>query len=177
MAHIHTKSGQHDHTASAFIIRIDGSSPRVLVHLHKRLKQYIQVGGHVELNETPWQTIAHELREESGYDLSQLKLLQPEHRLLAMSNVVQHPMPVSNMTHPFGGIDHFHTDGGYLFITDQAPAHSPDEGESKDLRFLTRKELVAEDNIPANVRETYLFALDTALEHWQPVPTDTFSLE
>lgn len=37
MAHIHTKPGQHDLTASAYIIRDDGNEPVVLLHRHKKL--------------------------------------------------------------------------------------------------------------------------------------------
>ncbi len=32
----------------------------------------MQVGGHIELDETPWQAVEHELREESGYTLAEL---------------------------------------------------------------------------------------------------------
>ena len=66
MAHIHTQPGQHDHTASAYIIRTDLDTPRIMLHLHRKIGKYLQFGGHVELNETPWQAVVHELREESG---------------------------------------------------------------------------------------------------------------
>ena len=36
MPHINTKPGQHDFTASAFIVRLDRSEPQVLLHLHKK---------------------------------------------------------------------------------------------------------------------------------------------
>jgi 8-oxo-dGTP diphosphatase len=66
MAHIHTKPGQHDFTASAFIIRIDTPKPKVLLHMHKKLGVLLQPGGHIELNENPWQAVHHEIEEETG---------------------------------------------------------------------------------------------------------------
>ena len=65
MPHIHTKPGQHDHTVSAFIVRLDGKQPRILLHRHKKSGVYMQFGGHIELHENPWQAISHELLEES----------------------------------------------------------------------------------------------------------------
>lgn len=43
MSHIHTKPGQHDFTASAFIIRTDGTEPRAMVHMHKKTSQIYAV--------------------------------------------------------------------------------------------------------------------------------------
>jgi len=63
MAHIHTQPGQHDHTASAYIVRTDFDEPKIMLHLHRKIGKYLQFGGHVELHETPWQAVVHELRE------------------------------------------------------------------------------------------------------------------
>ena len=68
MAHIHDQPNQHDLTACAFIIRQVDGEWRCLVHMHKKLGKLLQIGGHVELHETPWQSVAHELRE-SGRDV------------------------------------------------------------------------------------------------------------
>lgn len=81
MAHIHTNPGEHDLTASAFIVRDDFEEPRLLLHMHKKLHILLQPGGHVELNENPWQAIEHELREETGYTFDELEVLQPKDRL------------------------------------------------------------------------------------------------
>lgn len=72
MPHIHEGDGQHDLTAGAFIIRFDQDEPKGLLHFHRKLHKLLPIGGHVELNESPWQAIAHELDEESGYSMSQL---------------------------------------------------------------------------------------------------------
>lgn len=177
MAHIHTDAGQHDHTASAFIIRTDFVEPKVMVHMHKKLGQYLQFGGHVELSETHWQAVTHELKEESGYELSQLQLLQPRARMTHVSGARLHPLPVAHQTHKFGGLDHYHDDIAYVFVTNQPPKYKPYEGESSDLRLLTRNELIklSDKQIPDAVRQIFLFALDECLNNWEMVPPQQFS--
>ena len=71
MPHIHTLPGEHDATASAYIVRTDLGEPAIMLHRHKKLDTMLQFGGHVELHENPLEAIAHELREESGYDFRQ----------------------------------------------------------------------------------------------------------
>jgi len=61
MPHIHTMKNGHDFTTTAYIVRVDTLEPKALVHMHKKLKRLLAVGGHVEMNESPWQAIAHKL--------------------------------------------------------------------------------------------------------------------
>lgn len=77
MPHIHTAPNQHDHTVTGYVIRTDGDQPRALLHVHKKLGKLLPPGGHIELDETPWAAMLHELREEAGYDAGQLLVLQP----------------------------------------------------------------------------------------------------
>ena len=53
MPHIHTEPGQHDHTVGAFIICLGNNSPKILLHMHKKLNKLLPIGGHIELNEAP----------------------------------------------------------------------------------------------------------------------------
>lgn len=177
MAHIHTQPGQHDHTASAYIIRTDSATPKIMLHLHKKIGKYLQFGGHIELHETPWRAVCHELREESGYDINQLSILQPLDRVQQLSDAVLHPQPAAHSTHPFGGgTDHFHTDIAYAIVTDQPPRHLPDDGESTTIKLLTRDELAAmpEDKMPDNVKQIGLFIFDHCLRQWEAIPASTF---
>lgn len=171
MPHIHSKPGQHDTTASAFIVRTDGPEPQLLLHMHRKVHQYLQFGGHVELNENPWQTIRHEVVEEAGYDLSQLQLLQPPGRLRSVSDAILHPYPVVLLTCKFPKLDHFHTDIAYAFVTDQLPQHAVAAGESTEMRLVAVSELksLANGSIPENVREVGLFVLETCLAKWERV--------
>jgi len=170
MPHIHTKPGEHDHTASAFIIRTDFTEPKVMLHMHKILKKYLQFGGHIETTETPWEAITHELLEESGYEMSQLKLLQPKQRIKPMTGGKTHPNPVYHHTHKFKDT-HYHTDISYPFITGQKPKHTLSNGESGDIRLFTRSELVElpKEETIESVREAALFVFDVCLPEWEAV--------
>lgn len=179
MPHIHTNPGDHDHTASAFLFRIDGSEPRIVLHMHKKLKRLLQFGGHVEVQENPWQAVAHELPEESGYDLSQCRLLQPKQRIKKLTGVVLHPVPLAEYTHQFSA-DHFHNDRGYLLVTDQEPEHGIASDESQDIRLVTRAELLelGDDILIPNVREIALYVMNEILgsDQWEEVSPADFAL-
>lgn len=177
MAHIHTLPGQHDTTVGAYIVRLDGTEPKVLLHMHRKLNALLPIGGHVELTESPWQAIAHELCEESGYSLAELTLLQPRQRLERLSDVVLHPYPVAMNTHDYSP-SHFHSDTAYAFVTQSGPKAAVQVGESSDLRWLSRAELnaLAEPDIFANTKEIYNFVLDACLPDWERVATADYQL-
>ena len=178
MPHIHTEYNQHDLTVSAYIVRIDGSEPKILLHMHRKLHILLPVGGHVELSETPWQAIEHEIVEESGYVLGQLEVLQPKSRIKRISNVIRHPYPVSLNTHKVPG-DHFHTDLEYAFIARSDPVMNIEEGESNDMRWLNSNELdaLSSEMIFDNTKEVYRFILDEALVNWDRVPSEAFLVD
>jgi 8-oxo-dGTP pyrophosphatase MutT (NUDIX family) len=175
MAHIHENAGEHDLTVSAFIVDISQSEPRIYLHMHKKLGRLLQFGGHVELNETPWQALVHELREEAGFTIDQLRVLQPNPRLRSLDDAILHPVPVIINTHAFNN-SHNHTDMGYAFATEQSPLLSPDAGESSDIRLLNRSEIasIEGNQIIPNVRQICLFIIDEILGVWEEVNTDIF---
>lgn len=176
MPHIHTGPGEHDHTASAIIIRTDGDQPRLLLHMHKKLGHLLQLGGHIELNETPWQAVLHEITEESGYLPSQLRLLQPRLRIKKLDRTVVHPQPVVHATHAFSSIDHNHIDILYAFVTNEEPAQAPGNGESTDLRWLTKREIqnLPEDIIYKDTIETCEYILESIISEWEAVPLSDY---
>ena len=180
MPHIHTKPGQIDQSATAFIIRTDFTEPKILLHVHRKLGSLLPPGGHVELDETPWMAMAHELREESGYSLDELMVLQPKIRLKHLSGITLHPLPLVSNTHDIPG-DHFHTDLDYLFIASAPAKCKPDEGETVEMLWLTRNEVVAlpKGKIYKNTREIALFIFDEVLgsDDFEQVPATTFSLK
>ena len=81
MPHIHTQPNQHDASVTMFIVRLDGNQPRLLMHMHRKLGKLMPPGGHVELSETPWAAVSHELQEETGYRLAELDIMQPKLRM------------------------------------------------------------------------------------------------
>lgn len=173
MAHIHTEPGQYDLTVSAYIVHT-GVEPRLLLHRHKVLGVLMQPGGHVELTETPWQAITHEILEETGYDMGQLEVFQPRIGLPFSAEYGWHPHPVAVRSFRFGDLDHFHTDLVYAFLTSESPKHPVAEGESPSLTWITESELSAlpPEETYEDVRQLGLYVLTTLINEWVPVPTD-----
>ena len=177
MPHIHTEPGQHDMTVSAYIVRQrEDGKWLCLVHMHRKIDVLMQVGGHIELNQTPWQAMASELRDESGYDLTELSILQWSSPP-PISQKIIHPQPLLTNTHR-AGEDHYHSDTCYGFIANTEPQHSMADGESDDLRWLSLKELqvsAAQGDALQDVAEIYEYLLDSRLSMIEMPATD-FSL-
>jgi 8-oxo-dGTP pyrophosphatase MutT (NUDIX family) len=175
MSHIHTEPGQHDHTVSIYLVRTDFNEPKIMLHFHSKMKIYAQFGGHIELNENPWKAATHELREEAGYDIDELTLLQPQQRLKNISGAVVHPQPVVHATMGFPtDKSHFHTDSVYAVIANKPPTHLPEDGESTDLQLFSRSEIAAHKNIDGITRDIALYVLDECLSSWEQIPTSVF---
>jgi 8-oxo-dGTP pyrophosphatase MutT (NUDIX family) len=174
VGHIHVLPGQFDLTVSAYIIRTadQGTPPALLLHRHKTLGVLLQPGGHVELDETPWQAMMREIREETGYEPDQLRLLQPRLRLSSLPGGDLHPVPVGVRSFPFGDLPHFHTDLTYAFVTNADPRSAVGAGESRTLAWFTRDQLTDPAlELYADVRVLALFILDHLLVEWEAVPT------
>ncbi len=141
---------------------------------------WLQFGGHIEKSENPWQTLVHEIKEESGYDMAQLKILQPKIRLHTLSQAALHPQPVADISHEFDGTPelHYHNDRGYAFVTDQQPSEVVAAGESPLLRTMTAAEIrsLGPNEIPSSTREIGLFILETVLFSHDQVDPGVFQL-
>lgn len=178
MAHIHNQPGQHDLTVSALIVRKVKGEWKCFVHHHKKIDVLMQVGGHVELNETPWQAMAHELSEESGYTLKELTILQSTVDTVVGTQSVFHPLPLSINTHSVGN-GHFHTDMAYAFVAKHEPSMDVAEGESSDLRWMTVQELSdghTQGTVLTDTAIMYDFLLQR-IENYFEVPALNFSLD
>ena len=180
MPHIHTEPGQHDVTVSAWIFRHDKDGLKVFVHMHRKIQKYMQVGGHIELDETPWQSIAHELEEESGYLLSELSIYQPNYMPSLLRDRIVHPVPVFiNTYQPVR--DHYHTDISYAFEAKKLPTRKPSEHESQDTRWFTLDELEENahggDVLPDIVEAYKEIAEIIEKQEFHEVETSEFSLE
>lgn len=132
----------------------------------------MQIGGHIELHETPWAAIKREIREESGYHIDQLQILQPTHSIKDLGDTsVVHPMPFLFGTHTYGADDtHFHTDLAFVFATKEEPRHELGEDESTQLQFFTQAEIVSlpPEKMVNNVRVAVLYVFDHLLGEWNP---------
>jgi 8-oxo-dGTP pyrophosphatase MutT (NUDIX family) len=109
-------------TASLYIVDDRG---RLLLHHHRRLNRWLQMGGHVEPGESPDRAALREGVEESG--LSDLTLLGE--RFLDLDI---HGIPAAK-----GEPDHDHFDVRYLACTSHPDSISIDRAESNDLAWVT----------------------------------------
>lgn len=153
--------------------------PLVLVHMHRKFKKLMQCGGHIELNETPWASIAHELREETGYTLEELSVLQPTNRPVIVETAIVHPVPLSMNTHRVNQ-DHLHSDLVYGFVATAPAKGTPSEGESDDLRWISIDEMreeVHRGNALADVFSIYETIINEYLESFEWIAASRFSTE
>ncbi|HTV63552.1 MAG TPA: NUDIX domain-containing protein [Verrucomicrobiae bacterium] len=65
MAHIHEKI---DFTVAIFVVHDE----KILLIHHRKLDQWLPLGGHIELDEDPEQAALREAREECGFDVELL---------------------------------------------------------------------------------------------------------
>ena len=149
----------------------EGAEPRIILHKHRKLNRLLQFGGHVELDETPWQAVLREIAEESGYDKNQLRLLQPNYnRLASLPGVKLHPQPIAIHTYPADG-EHYHTDISYAFITSENPMHDIASGESNNISLFNLRDLkeLTSKQIYDNAKTIAMYTLTTVVEEWDEV--------
>lgn len=113
-------------TASLFIIDAAG---RLLLHHHRRLGKWLQMGGHLEPGESALEAALREGAEESG-----LRDLKAEPGILDLDI---HPIPAGK-----GEPDHRHFDVRYLARTSTPESITIDAAESLDLRWVTLADAV-----------------------------------
>jgi 8-oxo-dGTP pyrophosphatase MutT (NUDIX family) len=109
-------------TASLFIV--DPASRSILLHHHRRLDRWLQMGGHIEGDEDARSAALREGLEESG--LPDLALMVP-----AVVDLDVHPIPAGK-----GEPDHHHFDVRYVATTSAPAAIRIDEAESKELAWI-----------------------------------------
>lgn len=108
-------------TASCFILDAAG---RLLLHHHRRLDRWLQMGGHLEPGEEPVDAALREGSEESG--LGDLRL-----QLGRIADLDVHPIPAGK-----GEPDHRHFDVRYIATTATPEAIVADERESNRLMWF-----------------------------------------
>jgi 8-oxo-dGTP pyrophosphatase MutT (NUDIX family) len=108
-------------TASCFIIDRDR---RLLLHHHRRLNRWLQMGGHLEPGEDPVAAALREGREESG--LEDLRIVSD-----GIADLDVHRIPAGR-----GEPEHRHYDVRYIARTDSADSIAADARESNQLMWF-----------------------------------------
>ena len=122
----------------------------VILHKHRRLKMWMQPGGHIEPGETPADAALRESGEETG---------------LSLSHPPGGPEMVHVDVHPAAN-GHVHLDVRYLmFAPDQDPAPPPNE--SQEVAWFSWREAVemADDSLLGALRAAHR-VIDTSV----PIP-------
>lgn len=125
-------------TASLFIV--DAKSKKILLHHHRGLDRWLQMGGHLEASESPSAAALREGREESG--LVDLTLL-----VAGIFDLDVHPIPEHK-----GDPGHFHYDVRYLAATKKPQSIAMDAAESKELAWVALDKAVSLMNEEASTR-------------------------
>jgi 8-oxo-dGTP pyrophosphatase MutT (NUDIX family) len=125
-------------TASAFII--DPHSQKLLLHHHRRLDRWLQMGGHLDHGESAREAALREAREESG-----LQLITPASE--EIFDVDVHTIP-SGKSEP----DHIHYDLRFLFTASTNDPLARAEEESLDLKWFDYDEAERAMNEEASSR-------------------------
>ncbi|MBU3105850.1 NUDIX hydrolase [Clostridium gasigenes] len=133
-------------TVSIFIVYKD----KVLLHLHKKAKKILPLGGHIELNELPEEACIREAQEESGLKIN---LYNPINNQLKNScELVGEKLLINPMYTIFGEInpEHYHIDFVY-YATAKSFDTIPGDGESNLLKWYNKEDLKNAADVQHNI--------------------------
>lgn len=132
---------------------------RVLLHIHKKHKSLFPLGGHMLPNELPHETAIREAYEESGLNIE----LMSDEKELGMTRVKQLLNPrytlLENIGHEVENIDFIY------FALSETDKVNPIKGESEDLYWMSREDILQSDNIKEHIRIMALEALEACNEN------------
>lgn len=162
MGHIHSDS-EYDFTVSAFIVHKN----RVLLLLHHKLHLWLPAAGHIELNETPIESLYREIEEETGLTKAHLSLITPFKDNLSFGvdpyeNQIL-PLPFDLHTHTVTEAGHRHIDLTYLFTSDTEAVQKEENG-ALELRWFTLKEIETLTPMPQLVYSHASYAIQKVRE-------------
>lgn len=133
-------------TVSIFIVYKD----KVLLHLHRKAKKMLPLGGHIELNELPEEACIREAQEESGLKIN---LYNPINMQLKNGCELVGEKLLLNPIHTiFGQItpEHYHIDFVY-YATTESFETIPGYGESNLFKWYNKEDLKNAKGIQENI--------------------------
>ena len=114
---------------------------KVLLHYHKSLKKWIPIGGHIDRDKLPEEAAIREAKEEAGLDIA----LYSADKNLGLKESRQLVCPAHVVLHDINE-HHQHIDFTY-YATAETFDLNPENGEAKELKWFTKKEIEKEDMI------------------------------
>jgi ADP-ribose pyrophosphatase YjhB (NUDIX family) len=133
-------------TVSIFIVYTD----KVLLHIHKKAKKILPLGGHIELNELPEEACIREAQEEAGLEIN---LYNPINNQLKNScELVGEKLLINPIHTIFGEInpEHYHIDFVF-YATAKSSDTIPGDGESTMLKWYNKEDLKNAYDIQHNI--------------------------
>ena len=129
MPHIHDLI---DFTVDVFIVHDN----KVLLIFHKKHNMWLQVGGHIELNEDPDEALFREVKEECGLEIEIIGEKQPKFEMKG-TKFLYAPVFMNihdiNETHKHIGLIYFAKAKSDKFVLS--------EKEHKDIRWFSKEDL------------------------------------
>ncbi len=134
MPHIHEL---YDFTVSFYILH--PTEKKLCLHFHLKLNTWAQLGGHVELDEDPMESLQRELLEEAGLSKSDYTIVADEN-YPKLRGVKSYPAPFSVVIYRYGDSPHKHIDLPYV-IKSKKSKLEPQQGESTRINWFTLDEI------------------------------------
>ena len=123
---------------------------QVLMTWNNKVHNWIPIGGHIEPNELPCDSVIREAKEESGLDI---ELISPSPQPESANLVQPAHMHLDDV-----GDNHKHINLMYFAVVKGGSCHTTDD-EGKELRWFSKQELETEKLLP-NVKEWGLRSLE-----------------
>lgn len=163
MPHIHTGDGEFDFTVTGYIVHED----KTLLIKHKKLPIWVAPSGHVELDQSPIDTLYAEIEEEAGIKPDQLALIETHQRpahFRPSDTAVSLPLPFDFEHHPVGDTTHRHINLSYV-LTSSTNHVEPGPGESNTFKWFTLDELRDFKDTNDSVKSAASYAIEYVREH------------
>lgn len=119
---------------------ITKNTPRkILLVYHKKLKRWVQPGGHIEPFENPIEAAIREVKEETGIDISyiskNIKKIDKYGKFIPLPTFIMEQTILKYKNCP----EHYHLDIQYVIkINEQKVLH--DSKESRNIGWFTKKQ-------------------------------------
>jgi 8-oxo-dGTP pyrophosphatase MutT (NUDIX family) len=150
MSHIHSLI---DFTVEVFIVHQN----KVLLRKHDKLKIWLSVGGHIELNEDPVEAAIREVKEEVGLEIKLDDRLKPAYKNDKTTELIPPYFLNRNRINP----NHEHITFVYFATTNTFELVQGMKNEqSEECKWFTKEEIMQSTEIIPNVKGYSLKALE-----------------